>query len=332
MTQPPDLDRQAVRRQFDRRAHRFEQADYLLREIEDRLFDRLQWIRLEPARVLDVGCGLGAGLRRLQQRFGVAQAVGVDLSSRMLSRAATHGVGQSGSGAESHSPGSRLSPRGWSRRLRQWLPGVWPDSASPSPKSADDPNPALFVAGDAHRLPLADASVDLLWSNLVFHWLDDPLAAIAEWHRVLRPGGLVMFSALGVDTLAELKALGLPVAALADMHDVGDALGQAGFSEPVMDTERLTVTWSDVERLFGDLRALGGNPMRGRPRALAGRGNPAELRRRISQALGAHGSLGVTFEVIYGHAWCPSPKRRSDGYAPIEFRPRRLAAPKTAGL
>jgi malonyl-CoA O-methyltransferase len=173
-------------------------------------------------------------------------------------------------------------------------------------------------------LPLATGSVDLVWSNLAFHWFDDVPAAIAEWYRVLRPGGLLTFSALGVDTLAELRAAGLAMPALPDLHDIGDALVGAGFAEPVMDAERLTVTWGEPARLLADLRALGGDARRDRPRGLV-------TPRRRDRALAALAArlrgpdpaepMAAGFELVYGHAWIGEKKRPPQGWSPVEFRP-----------
>src|SRR5262245_30407582 len=119
--------------------------------------------------------------------------------------------------------------------------------------------PPRAVCGDLLHLPLAPGAIDLVWSNMALHWAADPLAALREWHRVLAVGGLLMFSTLGPDTLAELRlAAGAGrVHAFADMHDVGDLLVAAGFAEPVMDTERLTLLYADGAALLADLRASG---------------------------------------------------------------------------
>jgi malonyl-CoA O-methyltransferase len=311
MSSPPDLDRSAVRRQFDRRAASFERADYLLREVERRMLERLDLIRLQPARLLDVGCGLGAGLRSLGERYPQAHGIGIDLSPAMLARARP---ATADGGASSR----------W-RGLLGRLLGSPPATAGSGPAPAAD-----LVAGDAHRLPIADGSVDLVWSNLAFHWFDDPVGAIGEWHRVIRPDGLLMFSAFGVDTLQELRAAGHRTMGLPDMHDIGDGLGAAGFAEPVMDTERLTVTWSDARTMHDELRMLGGDASPARSPGLATpRRLAAGLARLAGAAADAGRPLAATFEVIYGHAWCPSPKRLPAGYAPVRFmpgaRPRRQA-------
>jgi malonyl-CoA O-methyltransferase len=301
MAEPSDLDRSSVRRQFDRRAASPDPADYLLREVERRMLERLELVKLVPSRVLDVGCGLGDGARRLRGRWPEAQAIGLDLSPRRIARAAAI---------------DRPVGGNWTTGLVRRLAG----------RGAGDRGASLasYVVGDAHRLPIASGSVDLVWSNLAFHWFDDVPAAIAEWYRVLRPGGLLTFSALGVDTLAELRAAGLAMPALPDLHDVGDALVGAGFAEPVMDAERLTVTWSDPARLLADLRALGGDARSGRPRGLA------TPRRRARALAGLAGRLRgadpgapmvAGFELVYGHAWIGDKKRLAGGWSPVEFRP-----------
>jgi malonyl-CoA O-methyltransferase len=306
MPEPSDLDRTAVRRQFDRRATQPDPADFLLREVERRMFERLELIRLEPDRLVDVGCGFGDGVRRLRARWPKAEALGIDLSPRRVARA--EALDRPGLGAWAQGMARRLTGRA--------------DARSPGAPLA------RYVVGDAHRLPLADASVDLVWSNLAFHWFDDVPAVLREWYRVIRPDGLLMFTSLGVDSLAELRGAGLPLPALPDLHDIGDALVAAGFAEPVMDVERLAVTWTDPARMLAELRGLGGDARRTRPRGLA----TPRRRERALAGLAAHlrgadpaAPLTVGVELVYGHAWCGPRKRLPDGYSPIEFRaaPRR---------
>lgn len=304
MPEPSDLDRSAVRRQFDRRSSHPAAADFLLREIEGRMLERLELIRLEPACMLDLGCGFGQGLARLGERWPGAVRIGVDLSVRRLARARQQ---------------SAPADPGWLRTLMGRF------AAAPAGRPGVRIAPVSYLAGDAHALPLASGCADLIWSNLMLHWLDDVPAAIAEWHRVIRPDGLLMFSALGVDTLVELRRAGAALPQLPDMHDIGDALVKSGFADPVMDTERLTITWRDASALFTDLRALGGDARHSRARGLATPRRRAAvletLPARLSDAPGA--PMPITFEVIYGHAWCAARKPRADGYAPIEFRPAR---------
>ena len=315
MPEPSDLDRLAVRRQFDRRSEYPGQADFLFREVERRMIERLDLVRLAPSRVLDVGCGLGDGVRRLRVRWPQAEVLGLDLSPRRIDAAIRLDRPNRQSWAQTLL--KRLGGRG------QGEPGV---SRAGSSVAAAPPSAPLgrYLVGDAHRLPFEANSVDLLWSNLAFHWFDDVPAAIAEWYRVIRPDGLLMFSALGVDTLHELRQCGLAMQSLPDLHDIGDALVKAGFAEPVMDAQRLTVTWTDPMTLLAELRGLGGDARRGRARGLATpRRREAALEAAAARLrpLDPLAPLPVTFEVIYGHAWCGPNKLLPDGYSPIEFRP-----------
>jgi len=156
----------------------------------------------------------------------------------------------------------------------------------------------ILLCGDIVQLPLADGSIDLLWSNMALHWVANPAAALREFERVLAPKGLLMFSTLGPDTLKELRAAAgaARVHAFADMHDVGDMLVAAGFAAPVMDMEMIEVEYRQNKDLLTDLRASGQTSARAdRARGLAGRGFEARLRAQLVPR--------ATFEVVYGHAW-----------------------------
>ncbi|MES2188027.1 MAG: methyltransferase domain-containing protein [Pseudomonadota bacterium] len=163
----------------------------------------------------------------------------------------------------------------------------------------------------------ADASVQMLWANMALHHAADPQALIARWHRAIATDGYLMFSCFGPDTLRELHALytaaGWPPAgsAFTDMHDWGDMLVHAGFAEPVMDMERIVLTYDSPERLLRELRELGRNLHPGRFPALRGRGFRAALLAAMAQRLAAPaegGRLSLTFEIVYGHAFKPTPR------------------------
>ena len=177
------------------------------------------------------------------------------------------------------------------------------------------------VCADMARLPFAAGAIDLVWSNMALHWAADPLPVLREFHRVLKVDGLLMFSTLGPDTLAELRqAAGSGrVHAFADMHDLGDMLVAAGFAEPVMDMERVTLVYADGAALLADLRASGQtNALAIRARGLAGRG----FRTALDAGLAAQrrdGRLPVSYEVVYGHAWKAAPKRTADGSSVVRF-------------
>lgn len=303
MLKPPDIDPAAVRRQFSRRAARFDGADFLYRDIEQRMLDRLQFVRLSPARIVDVGCGLGHGLDSLAARYPQSQLLGIDGAAAML----THN--------RFRPAGARLGAR--LRGLASRLVGQGGTAGSPRGRSQVD-----LACADAQRLPLAGQSVDLLWSNLVWHWLADPPAAAAEWRRILRPQGLLMFSAFGVDTLRELRGLGAQLPEFPDLHDIGDLLGQSGFADPVMDTERLTIHYSDPHRLLADWHGMGGNAAPGRRRGLA---TPAQRRRwsdAIATLAGPDGRIHLTVEVVFAHAWRGERRTAGDEYQTISWVPK----------
>ncbi len=309
MLKPSGLDRSTVRARFNAHPAATDRADFLHREVERRMLERLDLVKLDPVnRVLDVGCGPGQSLATLAARYPGAWMIGTDFAERSLAIANGSAGAEGGTGGASP---ARLVEG--ARRLFQRL-GV----GSGQPLPATQP---LWFAADAHALPLAGNSIDMVWSNLAAHWFDDPLAAVAEWHRVIRPGGLLMFSAFGVDTLKELRPAapepGWP--SLQDMHDWGDALAATGFADPVMDVERLTLTYEDPGRLADDARKLLVHDAFPEPAATAARDERE-----------AAGCLRLSIELIYGHAWCPMTKRRDDGLAPIHFQPRKR--PSEPGL
>ncbi|HYK25776.1 MAG TPA: malonyl-ACP O-methyltransferase BioC [Steroidobacteraceae bacterium] len=165
------------------------------------------------------------------------------------------------------------------------------------------------VCGDAYRLPLADASLDLVFGNLLLQWCDAPDAVLAEIRRVLRPGGFFSFSTFGPDTLSELRTAWAAaddashVNAFLDMHDVGDALTRAQFAEPVLDVERFTLSYGDVLALMRDLKAIGAhNVTSGRHRGLTGRGKWRVMTAEY-ETFRRDDRLPATYEVIYGAAW-----------------------------
>jgi malonyl-CoA O-methyltransferase len=265
--------------------------------------ERLSLIKLLPQWILDAGCGAGRDLLPLQQRYPQSQLLGIDAAQPML-RAASAATGVTRSALQNLF--ARLIG---SDRL-----------ASPG---------ALLGCADFAQLPLSARSIDLLWSNLALHWHPQPHAVLAEWARVLRTDGLLMFSCFGPDTFAELReifavhALPARVLPFVDLHDYGDMLQAAGMADPVMDMEKITITYADSAALLADVRAFGGNPLRERPRGL----QPPQVWRRVLQALDQRctdeGRIQLTVEVIYGHAFRSEPKRNSRGEQIIRFEPRR---------
>jgi malonyl-CoA O-methyltransferase len=259
------------------------------REAGTRMLERLDLVRLQPRRVLDAGCGTGLLTRALRSRYPAAQLVGIDLSPAMLRQASF--------------------PGGLWGRLAQRVRGT----------------AALHACADIERLPLAGASVDLVCSGFALEWVADLRRALAELHRVLARGGLLMFATLGPDTLKELRSAlaGTGAApapsALADMHDIGDALVEAGFADPVMDMEIFTLTFGDLRDLLRDLRESGTRAPRPGAPGLRGRTWLSALAQRY-ESFRREGRLPATFEVVYGHAWKPElPRRTENGRAIVRL-------------
>ena len=295
MSAPIDADR--VRALFAE-PQRVAAADFLRREIAERMHERLSLVKIAPQRVLDAGCGAGPDLGILQKTYPAAQILGIDASPTMLA------------GAKSPAPAMRS--------LNQMLSRLMPAKAGVD-----------LLCGDFGTLPFGPNTIDLVWSNLALHWHPQPDRVFAEWRRVLRVDGLLMFSNFGPDTFKELRSA---FAALdetphtlpfVDMHDFGDQLVEAGFSTPVMDAERITVTYATVEALLADVRAVGGNPLATRRRGLIGRAAWGRMVDALEAMRGPDGKIGLSFEVIYGHAFRPVPKTTAAGESIVRFQPRK---------
>lgn len=186
------------------------------------------------------------------------------------------------------------------------------------------------VCADAAALPLADGSVDLVYSNLMLQWCNEPDRVFSEFRRVLRPGGLAIFTSFGPDTLKELRAAWAAsdghthVSRFIDMHDLGDALLRAGLGEPVMDLEHFTLSYQSVLELMRDLKAMGAhNATAGRPRGLTGRGRLAAVEAAY-EPLRHDGRLPATWEVVYGHAWAGAARDRAAGRGEVTVPLSRL--------
>jgi malonyl-CoA O-methyltransferase len=189
------------------------------------------------------------------------------------------------------------------------------------------------LCAEPEALTLADTRFDLIFSNLALPWTLDLDRTLAEFRRLLKPGGALLFSTLGPDTLLELRRSWAAagdgcnhVNAFLDMHDIGDALLRARLAEPVMDVERLTLTYREVDSLAHDLGRLGvRNVTLGRPAGLTGKGRWRAMRDAYEQYRRPDGLLPVSCEVVYGHAWGPLPNQaRSRNEGPAVFPLSRL--------
>jgi malonyl-CoA O-methyltransferase len=293
------LDSRRVRQAFERAAAGYDAAAVLQREIEQRMAERLALVKINPETILDAGCGTGSALGELAGRYPDAFLIGLDLSYAMLDAA----------------------------RRRAERPGAAEPSLLARLLGKRTERPAL-VCADACRLPFATASIGLMWSNLVLDWINDVGTAFVEFHRVLQVGGLLMFTTFGPDTLKELRAAfagvddATHINRFIDMHDLGDMLVQAGFADPVMDMEAITLTYADATTMMRELKAIGAhNATHGRARGLTGRGRWSRMLARL-EAFRREGRLPATCEVVYGHAWKPEPRVTADGRAIVRLHPR----------
>lgn len=291
----PTLDLRQVRRAFSRAAPDYAATAVLQAEVRARLLEQLDYLPTAPARILDLGCGPGIASRQLKQRWPKAEVIALDLALPMLQQA-----------------------RREQRLLRRFA----------------------RVCADVRRLPLADASCDLLFSNLCFQWVEDLPVLLAELRRVLRPNGMLLFSSFAQGTLDELRqafASADPgqahVSGFANVQQIGDAVLSAGFRDPVLDTDRFTLTYDHARELMHELRSIGaGNASAQRRRGLMGR-------QRMQQVYAAYeafrrdGRLPATYEVVYAHAWGPQPgqPRRGGGAEIASFPVSGLKVRRKAG-
>ena len=236
--------------------------------------EKLSLILFKPERVIDWWSAFGAGAALLSAAYPKAQQVRVEPDAAWLGRSRV------------------LSQRPW------WTPARW-------------------IGGEATfalEAGTLESNAGLVWANMMLHAVVDPVALIERWHGLLRVDGFVMFSCLGPGTLRELRSLyahngwPTPTPGFIDMHDLGDMLVRAGFADPVMDQETLTLRWPNAQALLAELRSLGGNAAPDRIRGL----RTPRWRRALVNALDTmaapDGTIGLTFEVAYGHAFKAPPR------------------------
>ncbi|MBI1195382.1 MAG: malonyl-ACP O-methyltransferase BioC [Gammaproteobacteria bacterium] len=280
------LDKERVRRNFDRAASRYDGVAELQAETGRRLLERLDYVRLQPECIIDLGAGTGVLTRALAKRYPKARVVALDIAESMLQTA-------------------RVGTR---------------------PRLPFAPRRQHHVCGDIESLPFKDNSCDLLISNLALQWCNDLDRVFAEFRRVTRPGGLITFTTCGPDTLRELRQAWRTVDdythvnAFIDMHDIGDGLLRAGLADPVMDREDLILTYRELKTFLRDLKQLGAvNSSLGRPRGLTGPGRLARLGEAYETFRTRDGLLPASYEIVFGHCWASdAPPRTVSG--PTETR------------
>ena len=265
-------------------------SPWLHEEVASRMLERLQWIKLQPQSWAHWGAVRG-GLQNHQQlvkKYPKSQCFVVEANVNRAQAAIK----------------SIVKP--W------WIPSRWMAQAT------------RFEAP-------APGSVDMLWANMALHIAPEPQALLAQWHSALKVNGFLMFSCLGPDTAIEVRQLyqqlGWPPAGhdLTDMHDWGDMLAASGFAEPVMDMERITLTFETPQRLLAELAEVGRNFHPARFAGLRGRTWREHLYKELAEKLkiGPDGRLELTFEIIYGHALKAEPKIKVSALSAVSIQDMR---------
>lgn len=291
-----------IQKHFNHAAVSYDEAAVLQKQVATHVDERLDLVLVEPKTILDVGAGTGILTSKLVQRYPGAKILGLDLSHNMLEKAQQNLA----------RPGWKGLPSFLSNVLGLTKPG------------------AQLINADANHIPLADASVDLIVTNLMLQWCDDLDKVFQEFRRVLKPEGLLMLTTFGPDTLKELRQAWSKVDGqehvntFIDMHDIGDALIRNGFGQPVMDVEHFTLTYEKPIGVLKDLKAIGAtNATETRQHGLMGK-------QRFTQMLEAYdqqrqnGLIPATYEVIHGHAWAApevvkGPGRNREGVVEISL-------------
>lgn len=293
---PEALQRQA------RRLAKLDGAPWLNQEVARRLDAKLDPVKLHPRSWIDWSAFLGGGGELVQARYPHARRWVVEPTPALQAR--------------SHAVLAQQAPRSWKTLWRR------------EPLQ-------VHLAGELAQAPWQPDGVQMLWANMSLHTHADLPALMAQWHRQLAVDGFLMCSGLGPDTARELRAvyraLGwpLPTIDFVDMHDLGDELVKAGFADPVMDMERLTLTWADPQAMLDEIRTWGGNVAVGRHAGLRTPrwrqrllGELAELLRRPD------GRLGLTVEIVYGHAIKPVPRAKVLPETKVSLQDMRLMVRK----
>ncbi|TQV75153.1 malonyl-ACP O-methyltransferase BioC [Aliikangiella marina] len=279
------LSKKLIAESFSKAATSYDAAAFLQKEVADRVFERLDLMRVDPKLILDVGCGTGYCSRELRDRFSRAKVYGIDIAPGMIKVA--------------------KNQQNLFRKIN-------------------------YQVADVDQLPFEDNQFDLVFSSLTIQWLTDLKHTFKELNRVLKPGGLVIFSTLGPDTLYELRDSwrevdqGVHVNEFIDMHIVGDHVYNSHFDNTVMDRDVITMTYQTMIGLMRDLKAIGAHNIdSNRARGMLGKTKFKLLEKAYDKFRWKSGELPATYEVVYGHAWKKHGEPSGD-YHTYKVDPNRL--------
>lgn len=265
-----EIKSKSVKKSFSKAAKNYEASAFLQQEVASRLLERLDLMNIKPTYVLDAGCGTGFCSRALKKKYKKANITGIDIAPGMIEQA--------------------KQSDGLFRKM-----GF---------------NKIEYQCADINKLPFANNYFDLVFSNLAVQWIMEPKLAFLELNRVLKPGGIIIFSSMGEETLTELKQSWanvdkkIHVNRFFDMQQVGDQVFASNFENTVMDRDIITMTYQTMVGLMKDLKAIGANNLNSeRPKGLMGKAKFNQLKNEYEKFRWDDGQLPATYEVIYGHAW-----------------------------
>lgn len=267
-----------VAKKFNQNAPKIRQLDFIIEEISARMVDRLDYIKICPKQVLDIGYGLGVDKKNLSKYYPKADIYGIDIALTML---------------KNYAPKKFLAK--WGKSYKN------------------------LICADGLNLPLASQSMDFVWSNLTLPYIVDIKQYFSEINRVLKLGAGFLVSGLGVDSLVQLRELGLATYNFPDMHLIGDTLIELGFSNPVTDLEYITLEYDNLDDLLSDVRIIGcGGVLRHNLNRVQYKNLQANFAKMSN-----NGKCPLTLEVFYAHAWKDNIRRDLvSGRSVIQFHPK----------
>ncbi len=264
------FDKTSVAQSFGQAAKHYDQHAFIQREVGDRLLEKLNYMKINPKRILDIGCGTGHFTQALKRKFKKADVIGLDISELMIKTA---------------------------KQQQSGLTKLFSSKCE-------------FLVGDMDALPFKDNEFDLIFSNLTLQWTNNPLITLKEVSRVLSPSGLLLYTTLGPDTLKELRASfaevddQVHVNPFLDLHHWGDAMLTSGIHQPVVDRDDIQFHFESLKQMMVDLKGVGAhNINKGRPSSLMSKGKWQQMSSFYETHFKNDLGFCSTYEVIYGHGW-----------------------------
>ncbi|MFZ9799637.1 MAG: methyltransferase domain-containing protein [Burkholderiaceae bacterium] len=315
---------QSLRLQHQRRYRRAMDAGFLWDEVQARMLERMQWVKQAPKQVLVLGDANLRDAGSLQSAYPASELFVVDWAWAAKSATTVEAYDREGL---QRSDASKVSASSWAKRL--WgrmlakgpMPGDKPIEPAERRSFIEERSPKLQrIAADGHQLPLQAGVFDLLWSNGLLHWSKQWPELLAELHRCARQDALFSFSLLGVDSLSALRSLTPHLMTFPDMHDLGDALVHTGWAEPVVDMDRIVLTWRHPHDLLSDLRALGGHLNPSQAKHVRSRRWLTDVHQSLEYLRRPDGLFQLEIELILGHAWRAADAKQAAEWQPIQLK------------